>query len=67
VRPSGWPVLVCAPCLRLGANGEPADAADLWRQFALRRPAGELTGLGSTVAAMIGNSAALEVFRLLTG
>ena len=60
------PCWLCAQ-LRLGANGDPAMAADVWREIALGRTVGRPGRTGGTVPAMIGNAAALETFRLLTG
>jgi bacteriocin biosynthesis cyclodehydratase domain-containing protein len=60
------PCWLCAQ-LRLAANGDPAQAADLWREIALGRRVDRGATAGNTVSAMIGNAAALEVFRLLTG
>ncbi|MFC4031060.1 TOMM precursor leader peptide-binding protein [Streptomyces polygonati] len=66
----------CWTCaaLRLGANGDPAHAADLWSAFA---PGGGATadaaGAGAMgaargpVAAMVGNLLGYEAFRLATG
>ncbi|MCL2731497.1 MAG: TOMM precursor leader peptide-binding protein [Actinomycetia bacterium] len=56
----------CA-ALRLGANGDPAHAADLWSALAPgapRRVSGTARG---PVAAMLGNLLGYEVFRLTTG
>jgi bacteriocin biosynthesis cyclodehydratase domain-containing protein len=60
----------CWTCaaLRLTANGDPADAADLWASLgpaAVRRAAGATPARGP-VAAMIGNLLGYEVFRLTT-
>ncbi len=60
------PCWVCAQ-LRLSANGDPSAAADLWRELALARPVDRRASAGETVPAMIGNAAALEMFRLFTG
>lgn len=60
------PCWLCAQ-LRLGANGDPAAAADLWRELALGRAVDRRARAGGTVAEMIGNAAALETFRLFTG
>jgi bacteriocin biosynthesis cyclodehydratase domain-containing protein len=65
----------CWTCaaLRLTANGDPADAADLWASLGPAAPrAGGLPGGGRAtprgpVAAMIGNLLGYEVFRLTTG
>ena len=63
----------CWTCaaLRLGANGDPAHAADLWSRLAANGPrsaagsgAGEVRG---PLAAMVGNLLGYEVFRLTTG
>ncbi|WP_328540358.1 TOMM precursor leader peptide-binding protein [Streptomyces sp. NBC_00344] len=60
----------CWACaaLRLGANGDPGAAADLWSGAILGEP-GERSagGAAGPVAAMVGNLLAYEVFRLLTG
>lgn len=69
-RPGTAPCWLCAQ-LRLAAMGDPAAAADLWRELALGspvrpRPAG--AGSPSAVlAGMLGTAAAFEVFRLLAG
>ncbi|MGH3312741.1 MAG: TOMM precursor leader peptide-binding protein, partial [Streptomyces sp.] len=59
----------CWSCavLRLGANGGPAAAADLWSALALpgAGPAGGSPD--APLAAMIGNMLGYEVFRLTTG
>ena len=60
------PCWLCAQ-LRLAANGDPGTAADLWRELALGEAVDRSTTAGGTVPAMIGNAAALETFRLLTG
>ena len=65
----------CWTCaaLRLGANGDPAHAAELWRTLApgTSGPAGAaLPAAGPArgpVAAMLGNLLGYEVFRLATG
>ncbi|MCX4745734.1 TOMM precursor leader peptide-binding protein [Kitasatospora sp. NBC_01287] len=58
---------VCA-ALRLGANGEPGEAAELWSRVAPLAPL-EYTGRqpGRPLAAMLGNLLGYEVFRLATG
>ena len=60
------PCWLCAH-LRLSANGDPGTAADLWRELALGEAVDRSTRTGGTVSAMIGNAAALEVFRLFSG
>lgn len=65
----------CWTCaaLRLGANGEAGDAADLWGALAVGGAgvsdgAGAGTGtVGGPLAAMVGNLLGYEVFRLTTG
>ncbi|MEV6120196.1 TOMM precursor leader peptide-binding protein [Streptomyces sp. NPDC052077] len=58
----------CAVCaaLRLGANGDPAVAADLWSGLALGHGATGPAPRGP-LAAMLGNLLGYEVFRLVTG
>jgi len=60
------PCWLCAQ-LRLSANGDPGMAADLWRELALGETVDRSTRASGTVPAMIGNAAALEAFRLLSG
>jgi bacteriocin biosynthesis cyclodehydratase domain-containing protein len=65
----------CAGCwtcaaLRLGANGDPAAAADLWAGLAPGGPRTAGDGAGTVrgpLAAMVGNLLGYEVFRLTTG
>ena len=63
----------CWTCaaLRLGANGDPAHAADLWSRLAPNGPRGAAgSGAGEVrgpLAAMVGNLLGYEVFRLTTG
>ncbi|MBM9506972.1 TOMM precursor leader peptide-binding protein [Streptomyces sp. KK5PA1] len=66
----------CWTCaaLRLGANGDPAHAADLWRDLATGGSDGASGGavgrnraLSGPLAAMVGNLLGYEVFRLTTG
>ncbi|MER5638910.1 TOMM precursor leader peptide-binding protein [Kitasatospora sp. NPDC002227] len=63
-RPGCW---TCA-ALRLGANGDPGEAAELWSGIA---PLAPLAGAGAQpagpLAAMLGNLLGYEVFRLATG
>ncbi|MFJ6195527.1 TOMM precursor leader peptide-binding protein [Micromonospora sp. NPDC092111] len=60
------PCWLCAQ-LRLTASADPTVAADVWRQLALG-PVVPGAGPVDTVAArMVGNAAAFEVFRALTG
>ncbi|WP_433887576.1 TOMM precursor leader peptide-binding protein [Streptomyces sp. CA-111067] len=63
--PGCW---TCA-ALRLGANGDPSDAADLWSSLApaAPTPAGPSRAVSAPLAAMIGNLLGYEVFRLTTG
>jgi bacteriocin biosynthesis cyclodehydratase domain-containing protein len=60
------PCWLCAQ-LRLSANGDPATAADLWRELALGETVDRSTPASGTVPAMVGNAAALEAFRLFSG
>jgi bacteriocin biosynthesis cyclodehydratase domain-containing protein len=60
------PCWLCAQ-LRLSANGDPGTAADLWRELALGEAVDRSTRASGTVPAMVGNAAALEVFRLFSG
>jgi bacteriocin biosynthesis cyclodehydratase domain-containing protein len=67
-----WSGTTTGPCwicgqLRLGVSGEPAVSADIWREIALGRAVARGGNPSGTVPSMIGNAAALEVFRLLTG
>ncbi|MEU4094292.1 TOMM precursor leader peptide-binding protein [Streptomyces sp. NPDC026673] len=60
----------CWSCaaLRLGANGEPGAAADLWSAVRLDDPGRAEPGrVSGPPAAMLGNLLAYEVFRLVTG
>lgn len=60
----------CWSCaaLRLGANGEPGAAADLWSAVRLDDPEQAEQGrISGPPAAMLGNLLAYEVFRLVTG
>ncbi|MFI8185114.1 TOMM precursor leader peptide-binding protein [Actinacidiphila glaucinigra] len=60
----------CWSCaaLRLGANGEPGAAADLWSAVRLDDPGQAEEGrISGPPAAMLGNLLAYEVFRLVTG
>ncbi|MGW3246230.1 TOMM precursor leader peptide-binding protein [Streptomyces sp. NPDC001070] len=60
----------CWSCaaLRLGANGEPGAAADLWSAVRLDDPERAEQGrMSGPPAAMLGNLLAYEVFRLVTG
>ncbi|MFE0629657.1 TOMM precursor leader peptide-binding protein [Streptomyces sp. NPDC058864] len=60
----------CWSCaaLRLGANGEPGAAADLWSRVRLDDPGqAEPERISGPPAAMLGNLLAYEVFRLVTG
>jgi bacteriocin biosynthesis cyclodehydratase domain-containing protein len=65
-RAGAAPCLICA-LLRLGANIPAGEMADLWRGAGLPElPAPGALGADVT-ARMIGNAAAFDVFRLLTG
>ncbi|MEU5725446.1 TOMM precursor leader peptide-binding protein [Micromonospora sp. NPDC047738] len=60
-----------APCwhcaqLRLAAGDDPAAAAEFWRQLAVGDPAAA-AALPEVTARMLGNAAAFELFRALTG
>ncbi|MFJ5215590.1 TOMM precursor leader peptide-binding protein [Streptomyces sp. NPDC088354] len=60
----------CWACaaLRLGANGEPGAAADLWSGASLgERGRSATAGVSGPPAAMLGNLLAYEVFRQITG
>ncbi|MGW5354122.1 TOMM precursor leader peptide-binding protein [Streptomyces sp. NPDC004031] len=60
----------CWTCaaLRLGANGEPGAAADLWSAAAPGGPYDPAAqGLAGPLAAMVGNLLGYEVFRRTTG
>ncbi len=63
----------CWTCaaLRLGANGDPAHAADLWSGLAsggaLDRTGPDAGPVRGPLAAMVGNLLGYEVFRLTTG
>ena len=66
-RPGAAPCWLCAQ-LRLAATGDPAAAADLWRELALGVPVRPRGGaLSVVVAGMLGTAAAFEAFRLLAG
>ncbi|MFE9096917.1 TOMM precursor leader peptide-binding protein [Streptomyces sp. NPDC007264] len=56
----------CA-ALRLGANGDPGTAADLWSAVALGTPVRGARRPGRPLSAMLGNLLGYEVFRLVTG
>lgn len=58
--------LICA-ALRLGANGDPAAAADLWSSVAVPGSAPAPRTLTGPLAGMVGNLLAYEVFRVTTG
>ncbi|MEU8518866.1 TOMM precursor leader peptide-binding protein [Streptomyces sp. NBC_01216] len=67
VGPVGTPRSVgCAACaaLRLGANGDAAEAAELWSGLALGTGTG--TEPRGPLAAILGNLLGFEVFRLVT-
>jgi bacteriocin biosynthesis cyclodehydratase domain-containing protein len=53
--------------LRLTANGDPAVAAETWRLMALGPVGLRATPVDEVAARMVGNAAAFEVFRALTG
>ncbi|MCW3817098.1 TOMM precursor leader peptide-binding protein [Micromonospora sp. DR5-3] len=52
--------------LRLAAGDDPAAAAEFWRQLAVGDP-GAAAALPEVTARMLGNAAAFELFRALTG
>ena len=62
---SGEPGCWLCAALRLGANGDPAAAAELWGGLTVPAAAGELPA--GPVAAMLGNLLGYEIFRLTTG
>ena len=64
---SGTPGCFVCAALRLGANGDPGAAADLWNAVALPAAAGAPPTLTGPLAGMIGNLLAYEVFRATTG
>ncbi|MBM0274981.1 TOMM precursor leader peptide-binding protein [Micromonospora tarensis] len=59
----------CWTCaqLRLAANDPPAVAADTWRAIALGPISPDQSAVTGTVSRMIGNAAAFDVFRELSG
>ncbi|MFR9798731.1 TOMM precursor leader peptide-binding protein [Streptomyces sp. MS06] len=62
--PSCW----CCAALRLGANADAADSADLWASVGPAAPVGApARTIGGPLAGMLGNLLAFEVFRLVTG
>jgi bacteriocin biosynthesis cyclodehydratase domain-containing protein len=62
-KPGCW---ACA-VLRLGANGDRGDAADLWSGAALGGVGDPAAALSGPLAGMVGNLLAYEVFRGATG
>ena len=64
VRRGEAPCWLCAQ-LRLTANADTATAATRWRDLTVGRSVG--ARVSPTVARMIGNAAAFELFRLLSG
>jgi bacteriocin biosynthesis cyclodehydratase domain-containing protein len=62
-QPGCW---VCA-ALRLGGNGEPAAAAELWRGLSVPSLASRAALPDGPIGAMLGNLLGYEVFRLTTG
>jgi bacteriocin biosynthesis cyclodehydratase domain-containing protein len=60
------PCWLCAH-LRLSANSEPAAAAEAWRHLALGPVGDEPAAADEVAAQMVGNAAAFELFRALTG
>ncbi|MEV6813978.1 TOMM precursor leader peptide-binding protein [Micromonospora sp. NPDC051296] len=60
------PCWLCAQ-LRLTAAADPAASAEFWRQLALGAAAGEPGSLPEVTGRMLGNAAAFELFRVLTG
>lgn len=68
-RVGGAPCWLCAQ-LRLTANADPAVAAESWRHLALGSidaVDGGRVSADAVAAGMVGNAAAFEVFRSLTG
>ncbi|KAB1946731.1 TOMM precursor leader peptide-binding protein [Micromonospora sp. ALFpr18c] len=60
------PCWLCAQ-LRLTAGADATDAADFWRHLALGAGPDVPAPLPEVTARMLGNAAAFEVFRVLTG
>ncbi|MGW3602779.1 TOMM precursor leader peptide-binding protein [Micromonospora sp. NPDC005161] len=66
VEPGGTPCWLCAQ-LRLTAAADAAVAAEFWRQLAVGPGADAPAPLPEVTARMVGNAAAFELFRVLTG
>ncbi|MFI6266582.1 TOMM precursor leader peptide-binding protein [Micromonospora sp. NPDC051006] len=66
VPSGGTPCWLCAQ-LRLTAGADPAAAAEFWRQLAVGAGPDETAPLPEVTARMLGNAAAFELFRVLTG
>ncbi|MFU8874100.1 TOMM precursor leader peptide-binding protein [Micromonospora sp. SL4-19] len=66
VPPGQTPCWHCAQ-LRLTAGAEPAAAVEFWRQLALGGDATAAAVLPEVSGRMLGNAAAFELFRALTG
>lgn len=68
MRSHSQPCWVCA-VLRLGANTDPGDSADLWSSLSPAAPQPGLADrrMSRPLAAMVGNLLGYEVFRLITG
>lgn len=64
---SGKPGCWACAALRLGANGDRGDAADLWSGAVLGGGADPAADLSGPLAGMVGNLLAYEVFRDATG
>ncbi|GAB3143102.1 hypothetical protein GCM10027290_18930 [Micromonospora sonneratiae] len=60
------PCWLCAQ-LRITANADPTAAAEAWRQLAIGPMDGASDPVDEVSAQMVGNAAAFEVFRVLTG
>ncbi|SBT40103.1 TOMM precursor leader peptide-binding protein [Micromonospora narathiwatensis] len=66
VAPGQTPCWHCAQ-LRLTAGADPAVAAEFWRQLALGGDEAAAVALPEVTGRMLGNAAAFELFRALTG
>ncbi|MFE9691004.1 TOMM precursor leader peptide-binding protein [Micromonospora sp. NPDC005806] len=66
VRARQTPCWHCAQ-LRLAAGADPATAAEFWRQLAVGGDPTATAALPEVTARMLGNAAAFELFRALTG
>lgn len=64
--PQATPCWLCAQ-LRLTASAAPAVASRAWRHLALGEVGGDVDPIDEVPARMLGNAAAFEVFRVLTG